>query len=187
MKEMEPMDYLEFEHRDHWRNWLEKNHAVEPRAWLVIHRKGYKDLGVVLEEAVEEALCYGWIDGKLKSIDEMRFALRFSPRAENSIWSISNIRRVEKLTAEGRMTRAGLLKVVEARENGEWDAAIRREQVDIIPADLEAELIKIDGALDAYRAIPDSHKKRYIYWLQSAKREPTRRRRILRIIDQILD
>lgn len=181
------MDYLEFEHRDHWRRWLEKNHAAETRAWLIIYRKGYQDQGLELDEAVEEALCYGWIDGKLKSIDEMRFALRFTPRAANSVWSMSNIRRVDKLTAEGRMTRAGQLKVVEARENGEWDAAIRREQVDIIPADLEAELIKIDGALDAYRAIPDSHKKRYIYWLQSAKQKPTRHRRIKRIIEQILD
>ena len=182
-----PTSCLEFRNRNQWRRWLEVNHTLESVAWLTIYRKEFQEEGIVLGEAVEEALCFGWIDGKLKRIDEKCFALRFTPRKSNSIWSMSNIRRVEKLISEEKMTGAGLMKVVEAKKNGEWDAAIRREQVDIIPEDLEAELIKIDGALDTYRAIPDSHKKRYIYWLQSAKRESTRSRRIKRIIEQILE
>jgi len=90
---------------------------------------------------------------------------------------MSNIRRVEKLIAEGKMTEAGKVKIEEAKENGEWEAAIRREQVDIIPEDLEKALRKIGGALSAYWALPDSCKKQYIYWLQSAKREATKQKR----------
>ena len=88
--------------------------------------------------------------------------------------------------AEGKMTDAGLLKINQAKENGEWQAAIRREQVDIIPEELESELRKKKGALTAYRALPDSRKKQYIYWLQSAKREETKQRRIQKIVNEVL-
>ena len=84
------------------------------------------------------------------------------------------------------MTEAGYQKIAEAKENGEWDAAIRREQVDIIPKDLEIELQKVDGGLSAYRSLPDSRKKQYIYWLQSAKRDETKQRRIQKIIEEVL-
>ena len=179
-------DCLEFQDRHQWRSWLEENHAGKPVAWLVIYKKKYHDQGLALADAVEEALCYGWIDGKLKSLDEKRFALRFTPRAADSVWSVSNIQRVGKMNREGKMRPAGEQKVIEAKENGQWEAAIRRERVDIIPKDLEAELRKDAGALAAYRALPDSRKKQYIYWLQSAKQEQTRRRRVQKILDQIL-
>ncbi len=88
---------------------------------------------MTLDEAVEETLCFGWIDSTLRSIGEKRYALRYSPRTRNSIWSMSNINRLEILITEGKMTDAGQSKISLAKENGEWDAAIRREQVDIIP------------------------------------------------------
>jgi uncharacterized protein YdeI (YjbR/CyaY-like superfamily) len=181
------VDLLEFADRDEWRAWLESNHATEAEAWLVLYKKRYADLGLTLDEAVEEAVCFGWIDGTLRSMDEKRYALRYSPRRSDSIWSMSNIRRVKKLTAEGKMTEAGMLKVVEAKQNGQWQAAIRREQVDLIPEPLEAALRTAHGALAAYRALPDSRKKRYIYWLQTARREETRQRRIRKIVDEVLD
>lgn len=181
-----PTDCLEFENRDQWRMWLEKNHSTETEAWLIVYKKKHKDQGVALDEAVEEALCFGWIDGKLKSLDEKRYMLRYSPRTANSIWAISNIQRVEKLVAEGKMTEAGYQKIAEAKENGEWEAAIRREQVDIIPKDLESALRKIDGAISAYRSLPDSRKKQYIYWIQTAKREETKQRRIQKILEEVL-
>jgi uncharacterized protein YdeI (YjbR/CyaY-like superfamily) len=182
-----PANILEFENRDQWRWWLEKNHATETEAWLILYKVKYQDQGLTLDEAVEEALCFGWIDGKLKSLDDVRYTLRFSPRTSKSIWSMSNIRRVEKLTAEGKMRQAGERKVAEAKENGEWGAAIRRERVDIIPEDLEIALQKIEGGLSAYRTLPDSRKKQYIYWLQSAKRVETVQRRIQKIIEEIFD
>ncbi len=180
-----PNNCLEYDHPDQWRSWLEKNHASQTEAWVIIYKKKYKHEGLNLDEAIQEALCFGWIDGIMRSIDEKRIALRFSPRKRNSIWSMSNIQRTEKLIAEGKMTTAGELKIAEAKENGQWEAAIRREQVDIIPAALERELRKKAGALSAYQALPDSRKKRYIYWLQTAKREETKQRRIQKIIEEV--
>jgi uncharacterized protein YdeI (YjbR/CyaY-like superfamily) len=182
-----PKNPLEFQDRNKWRAWLEVNHATKREAWLLIYKKKYQDLGLDLEEAVEEALCFGWIDGTLKSLDERRYALRFSPRTKNSIWSLSNIQRVEKLMSEGRMTDAGMLKVAEAKANGEWDAAIRREQVDSIPQDLENALREREGALSLYKALPASRKKQYIYWLQSAKRAETKQCRIQKIVAEVLN
>ena len=182
-----PTNPLEFEDRDQWRSWLEDNHPTEREAWLLIYKKVYKDLGLALEEAVEEALCFGWIDGTLRTLDERCYALRFSPRTQNSIWSMSNIQRVEKLTAEGKMTHAGILKIAEAKANGEWEAAIRREQVDSLPQDLEKALREAEGALPAYQSLPASRKKQYIYWLQSAKRAGTRQRRIQKIVEEVLN
>jgi uncharacterized protein YdeI (YjbR/CyaY-like superfamily) len=182
-----PTNPLEFEGRDQWRAWLEVNHTTEREAWLLIYKKKYQDLGLALEEAVEEALCFGWIDGTLRTIDERCYALRFSPRTKNSIWSMSNIQRVEKLTAEGKMTDAGMLKIAEAKASGEWEAAIRREQVDNLPQDLEKALQKREGALSTYQSLPASRKKQYIYWLQSAKRAETRQRRIKKIVEEVLN
>jgi uncharacterized protein YdeI (YjbR/CyaY-like superfamily) len=180
-------NYLEFENRDQWRGWLEKHHATETDAWLILTKKKYRDHGLTLDDAIEEALCFGWIDGKLESLDERRYKLRYSPRTKNSTWSMSNIRRVEKLIAEGKMTKAGKQRIDEAKENGEWEDAIRREQVDIIPKELESALQKHTGALSAYQALPASRKKQYIYWLQKAKREETKQRRIQKIVDEVLN
>jgi uncharacterized protein YdeI (YjbR/CyaY-like superfamily) len=94
---------------------------------------------------------------------------------------------VEKLIADGKMTAAGYAKIAEAKENGQWQDAIRREQVDIIPEELERELQKVEGAVAAYQSLPDSRKKQYIYWLQSAKREETKQKRIAKIVDEVLD
>jgi uncharacterized protein YdeI (YjbR/CyaY-like superfamily) len=182
-----PTNPLEFEDRDQWRSWLEVNHATKREAWLLIYKKKYQELGLALYEAVEEALCFGWIDGTLSPLDERRYALRFSPRTKNSIWSMRNIQRVEKLMADGKMTDAGMLKVAEAKANGEWEAALRREQVDSLPQDLEKALRKREGGLSAYQALPASRKKLYIYWLQSAKREETKQRRIQKIVEEVLN
>jgi uncharacterized protein YdeI (YjbR/CyaY-like superfamily) len=180
-------EYLEFENRNHWRQWLEKQHAVETEAWLKLYKKKYQDQGLSLDGAIEEALCFGWIDGKLKSLDEKCYVLRFSPRTAKSIWSMSNIRRVEKLIEEDRMTAAGEQKIAEAKANGEWESAIRREQVDIIPKALESALRKIDGGITTYQALPASRKKTYLYWLQSAKRAETKLSRIQKILAEVLD
>jgi len=182
-----PDQPLSFQNRDEWRSWLQENHTTVKVAWLVIRKKHVSPPGVYYDDAVEEALCFGWIDGSMKSATGDFFYLRFSPRTKSSIWSMSNIHRVEKLIAEGKMTEAGTQKVEEAKASGEWDAAIRREQVDIIPEDLKTALRKIDGALDTYQNLPDSRKKQYIYWLQSSKKDETKQRRIQKIIDEILN
>jgi uncharacterized protein YdeI (YjbR/CyaY-like superfamily) len=181
----ESPEHLEFADRHQWRKWLEQHHAEKTEAWLVHYKKGFQESTLRLEEAVEEALCFGWIDGLLRSLDEKRYSLRYTPRRPNSVWSMRNIERVERLIREGRMTEAGLEKIREAKENGQWEAAIRREQVDIIPPDLEKALRRRKGAIAAYRALPASRKKQYIYWLQTAKRPTTKQRRIDKIVQEV--
>ncbi len=171
-----------FANREEWRAWLEEHSINEPEAWLLISRKGADRRFLILEEAVEEALCFGWIDGALKPIDDGHYALRFSPRKSNSIWSVNNQRRVEKLILEGRMTPAGLAKIVEAKENGEWEAATAREDVSSVPDDLVQALENNDAWMD-FEKWPASQKKQYLYWLESAKRIETREKRLRAIIE----
>ena len=176
---------LEFENRDQWRGWLEHNHAEGGQAWVRIFKQKYRHQGLALEEAVEEAVCFGWIDSVMQPVDERMYALRFTPRTSTSTWSMSNIQRVARLLAAGKMTPAGMRRVAEAKANGMWQVAIEREQVDIIPEALERALLEHPGALAAYRALPDSRKKQYLYLLQTAKREETKLRRIQKIVAEV--
>jgi uncharacterized protein YdeI (YjbR/CyaY-like superfamily) len=117
-----------------------------------------------------------------RSLDSSRFLLRFTPRRAGSIWSVTNIRRVQKLTRTGLMTRAGLEKVREAQKNGQWGAAIAREQTDRVPADLEKALRRRKGALAGYRRLADSRKKQLLHWFLTARSEATRQRRLEAIL-----
>jgi uncharacterized protein YdeI (YjbR/CyaY-like superfamily) len=177
-----PDNCTAFTNRKGWRAWLEEHHATEQEAWLLISRKGVSRRFLMLQEAIEEALCFGWIDGVLKPINKEIYLLRFSPRKPNSIWSVNNQRRVEKLIHEGRMTPAGLEKIAQAKENGEWDAAIAREDVSSVPDDLVQELENNDAWI-AFENWPASQKKQYLFWLATAKKPETREKRIQLIVE----
>jgi uncharacterized protein YdeI (YjbR/CyaY-like superfamily) len=181
----EAINSLDFDDRSAWRSWLEDHHATDAEAWLVIQKKSSRLDGLSLDEAVEEALCCGWIDGKLRSLDDQRYLLRFSPRRPDSVWSISNIRRVGRLLQAGVMTEAGLAAVHAAKKSGQWQAAIDRERTEEIPPELEAALRRKKGAIAAYRALPNSKKKQYVYWIQSAKREQTVLKRVEQVVKQV--
>lgn len=182
----EPSDPLTFEDPTEWRAWLEQHHASEQEVWLVHTKKWVKPGTLTYEQALEEALCYGWIDGLLRSLDAERFVLRYTPRKRKSIWSEGNRRRVEKLIREGRMAEAGLQKVRQAQESGEWEAAAQREDVSAIPRSLEAALRSREGAWEAFAMQSPSHKKQYLWWIADAKREDTRRKRIEATVDRVL-
>ena len=111
--------YITFATREKWRAWLEELHATEQEAWLLISRKGATRKYLTLDEAVKEALCFSCIYMALKPTNPGSYILGFSPRKPNSLWSVNNQRRAEKLIREGRMTQAGLEKIIEAKENGE--------------------------------------------------------------------
>jgi uncharacterized protein YdeI (YjbR/CyaY-like superfamily) len=177
-----PDHYMAFANREEWRAWLEEHHTTGQEAWLLIRRKGAARQLLVLDEAIEDALCFGWIDGVLKPVDKESYALRFSPRKPNSIWSVKNQGRVEKLIEEGRMTPAGLEKIAEAKENGEWDAAVAREDVNSVPDDLVQELENNDAWI-SFEKWPASQKKQYLYWLVRAKRLTTREKWIQAIVE----
>jgi uncharacterized protein YdeI (YjbR/CyaY-like superfamily) len=180
-----PEEILQFCCRDEWRAWLAGHHATERQAWLIHPKKDATQPGLHYEEAVEEALCFGWIDGQLRSMDGERFALRYSPRRRGSVWSVGNKQRVAKLIRQGRMTEAGLAAVRHAKESGEWQAASRREAVDEIPADLVRALRRHQGRLAAFRALPKSRRAQFLWWIDSAKRTETRRRRIRAVVDRV--
>jgi uncharacterized protein YdeI (YjbR/CyaY-like superfamily) len=169
--------------REDFRKWLTKNHNKENDVWLIHDKKNKKRTTLKLEEAIEEALCFGWIDGLLIPIDENRFQLRYSPRRKGSIWSVGNIRRVRRLIREGRMTPAGLRMAEEAKRRGDWNAAIRRENL-VVPADLKAAIHK-SGIQTAFDQLTPSKKKIYIWWITSSKKEATRKKRIKQLCEKL--
>ncbi len=165
---------------------MEAHHASESEVWLIIIKAGASHPGLRLEEAVEEALCFGWIDSTLRSLDDTCYRLRFSPRRRRSVWSIHNVRRAERLVLEGRMTEAGLSKIEAAKATGEWEAAKLRENTDAIPDNLKKALNRRKGAMAAFRTLPLSRKKQLLHWLYTAKRSQTEEKRIRAIVDEVL-
>jgi uncharacterized protein YdeI (YjbR/CyaY-like superfamily) len=180
-----PEHPLIFHHQLAWREWLAEHHASHKDAWLVIRKRHTAGPGIFLDEAVEEALCFGWIDGLAKSAEVDFYFLRFSPRKVGSEWAISNQLRVERLIAEGRMTEAGLVKVREAQESGEWQAAIQREDTENLPDDLRQALEADSLAQAGFERLPASQKKQYLYWIASARTVQTRQKRIRQTVENV--
>ena len=173
-----PARSLHFKTREQWRTWLMERHASEKETWLAISRKQAATPGVFYEDAVEEALCFGWIDGVMRSATSEFFYLRFSPRKRCSVWSMSNQKRVKRLIAQGRMTEAGMALVKAAKENGEWREAISREDTSNLPEYLVRALKRNAKARANFEKFPASYKKQLIYWISSAKTEKIRAKRI---------
>jgi len=174
-----------FETREAWRVWLDENHAKAETIWLVFHKKHTGKAGLTYDEAVEEALCFGWIDGILKRIDDEKHMNRFSPRRAGSVWSERNKERVRKMTEAGRMTEAGLAKVREAKQNGQWDKASQREDTTVVPAELAAALAKDARARLNFEKLAPSYRRQFIYWVGTAKRQETRRKRVAEAVKMI--
>ena len=166
--------------RDAWRSWLENDGERQTEIWLLIAKKGTGVQSVGYEEAVEEALCFGWIDGHTKRYDETFYAVRFSPRKPGSVWAGSNVARVQKMLREGRMTPAGMALVDEAKRRGTWDEAASGRP-DVAPPDLEEALAADPQAAERWRKWAASHRRQYIYWVLDAKRPETRARRVAEV------
>jgi uncharacterized protein YdeI (YjbR/CyaY-like superfamily) len=170
---------------DRWRLWLERRHASSSGVWLTVHKKNAAPGLLRYEQAVEEALCFGWIDGQLQPLDTTRFRIWFSPRKPNSVWAESNKRRVRKLIRQGRMREPGMAKVRLAQRNGQWRAAAVRERSDAIPMGLQRALARRKGALDKFRALSPSRRKMLVYWIASARTDTTVQSRTRRIIEYL--
>lgn len=168
--------------RQEWREWLQDNHDKNQSVWLIYYKKKSNMPTVIYSEAVDEALCFGWIDSKAKPLDEERFMQFFSKRKANSVWSRVNKEKIERLTKEGLMTRAGLETVETAKQNGSWTILDDAEAL-IIPDDLENEFKKRPNAKEYFLSLSRSDKRNILQWLTLAKQQVTRQKRIAEIAE----
>jgi uncharacterized protein YdeI (YjbR/CyaY-like superfamily) len=166
-----------------FRAWLEENHDRASELWVGFHKKGSGRPSITWPESVDEALCFGWIDGVRKSLGADSYMIRFTPRKPRSTWSAVNIRRAQELVAEGRMRPAGL-KAFEARSD-DRSAIYSYEQRHAAKLDpeQEREFRANEKAWEYFQSRPPSYRKTAIWWVVSAKREETRRRRLRTLVD----
>jgi uncharacterized protein YdeI (YjbR/CyaY-like superfamily) len=176
-----PNDVIFFASAVQFRRWLRRNHASTKVLWAGYYRKHTGHPSMTWQESVDEALCVGWIDGIRKRIDEDRYTIRFTPRRKGSIWSATNIRRVQALTNEKRMQPAGLKSFDLRIENKSaiYSYEQRREN---LPRTYATEMRRNPAAWKHFSAQPPSYRKMVVWWVVSAKQEETRRKRLVKLI-----
>lgn len=169
-----------------WRKWLLANHRHKESVWLILYKKATNVPTVNWSDAVDQALCFGWIDGKRKTLDEERFIQFYSKRKPRGTWSKINKEKIERLTEEGLMTKAGIEVIERAKQNGSWMILDEAEEM-VIPQDLDKELKKHKEAEDFFMNLSRSVRKAMLQWLVLAKREETRQKRITEIVTLALE
>ena len=168
------MNTVYVEDRNKWRAWLETNAERMREVWLVYYKKESGRPSIAYEDSVEEAICFGWIDSKIKNIDQTRFARLFTPRKPKSKWAPSNIERARRMIKEGKMTAAGA-KVFDPRTQTPGHSTM-------LPASLEQQFRKHETAWENFTHFPRSYQRMTIGWVASAKQEATRLRRLQQLI-----
>jgi len=164
---------------EEWRTWLQENQNREDVIWLVFRKKGAGPVPFGYQEALDEALCMGWIDSLLKKIDEVSYMRKFTPRKATSTWSERNKERVEQLILEGRMMPPGMKTIQVAKENGNWDKGVHPPEVDdSLPGALLSAFQDHPPARDHYFAMPARAQKQFNIWINMAKRAETVRQRL---------
>jgi uncharacterized protein YdeI (YjbR/CyaY-like superfamily) len=181
---MGPSKPIFFEDRPAWRKWLEENHDKSSEVWVLTYKTHTGRKCLNYGDALDEALCYGWIDSRLRRIDDERHMWRFAPRKLDSIWSLSNRTRVERLISQERMTAHGIKKVEAAKRSGEWAKATSPSKPPRMPMGLKDALMKNEKAWKNFQAFAKSYRTTYIYWVMAAKREETRKKRIREVVDR---
>jgi uncharacterized protein YdeI (YjbR/CyaY-like superfamily) len=163
-----------------WRAWLGEHHDDSSGVWLVTAKKGVA--GVSRDEALEEALCHGWIDGQARSRDDATYLQRYTPRRSRSPWSQRNVKIVERLTEEGRMHPAGLAEVERAKADGRWDAAYAGPATIEVPDDLAEALKAVPDAQAMFERLTSQNRYAVLYRIETAKKPETRQRRIEKFV-----
>jgi uncharacterized protein YdeI (YjbR/CyaY-like superfamily) len=170
--------------REEWHKWLEENHSKLNGIWLIYYKKNSGKPRVSYNDAVEEALCFGWIDGKIKRVNDDYYIQWFTPRRPGSRWSELNMSRAKKLIKEGLMNPPGLLEYEKGLKKPERIYNTKKEDNLVIPDDLTIALKNNEKAYQNFINFPPSSRKLYVFWLNDAKREETRKGRIVRIVKQ---
>ncbi|MBN1423626.1 YdeI/OmpD-associated family protein [Candidatus Fermentibacteria bacterium] len=173
-----------FKSRQGWREWLTANHAIHNELWVVFEKKRTGKQGLRYDEAVEEAVCFGWIDGIRKRRDDSTFMQKFTPRRMGGSWSELNLRRARRMIDEGQMTAAGLAMLGDALVKFETEGLVHTPpRVDTVPEELMAILEENPASWAHFQRLPPSHRRQYLSWVAEAKREETRVRRMKQVAD----
>jgi len=178
---LDKKELLYFKNTQEWREWLHENHSTSTAVYLIFYRVNSEFESMRWEEAVQVALCYGWIDSTVRKIDDERRKQVFGPRKDKSVWSKVNKNYIEKLIAENLMHESGLKKIEIAKQNGSWESLDHVENL-TIPSDLQKAFDANATAFNNYQNFSFTYRKSYLYWLNQAKREETRTIRIAEII-----
>ena len=176
-----------FASRGAWEAWLEEHHATSEGLWLKIAKKGSGLETVTYDQAVEIALCYGWIDGQARKLDEHYYLQRFTPRRPRSKWSKINRQRATELVERGKMKPAGLREVERAKADGRWEAAYDSPSTATVPEDLLRELEKNEKAREFFSKLDGRNRYAILYRIQDAKRPETRTQRIAEYVAMLAE
>ena len=168
-----------------WRAWLEKNHTQADGVWLTFFKKDSGKQTFTYAEALDEALCFGWIDGQSKSVDSESWIQKFTPRREKSMWSKRNREHITRLIKEGKMTKAGLLQVESAKKDGRWENAYEGSTNMKVPADFLEELKKDKNAYDFFKTLNRANTYAIAWRLQTAIKPETRERRMKVLLEML--
>ena len=174
-----------FKNAKAFETWLKKHHASSDGLWLQIAKRGADQPSVTYAEAVEIALCWGWIDGQKKGLDDQHFLQRFTPRRARSVWSKVNVEKVAALTAAGRMQAPGLAQVDAAKADGRWARAYDGAKTSVVPDDLQAALDAQPPAKAFFATINASNRYAVLWRIQTAVKPETRARRIAQLVDML--
>ncbi len=183
MSALDDAPYVQPEDRAAWRAWLEANHATARGVWLVTWRPRSGRVSVDYEAAIEEALCFGWVDSTGGHLDDERGKLYFAPRKPRSVWAASNKARVERLTRDGRMAPAGVAAIERAKGNGSWSILDAVERLEV-PDDLAAALAARPPAAANFAAFPPSARRMLLAWVVTAVRPETRAARVAEVAER---
>lgn len=168
-----------------WRAWLEEHHADHPGVWLVLHKAGGQATTLTYAQALDEALCFGWIDGQKAKRDDESFRQRFTPRRAKSVWSARNVEHVARLTEAGRMRPAGIAAVDAAKSDGRWAKAYQGQASMEVPPDLAQALEADPAAAETFRQLDASNRYAILYRLHAVKRQATRERKLAEYVDML--
>lgn len=184
-KTAKELPIMAFARQQDWEQWLAQHHADSPGVWMQIAKKASGIKSVNYAEAVDVALCYGWIDGQSKKYDESSWIQKFTPRSPRSIWSKVNQEKVAALIASGKMQPAGLAEIERAKQDGRWEAAYDSPSRATVPEDLQAELDKHPQASAFFATLNSQNRYAILFRIQTAKKPETRARRIQQFIEML--
>jgi uncharacterized protein YdeI (YjbR/CyaY-like superfamily) len=179
------LQVLLFNNKEDWRAWLENNHEQSPGLWLKHAKKSFGKKSVSYEEALQEALCYGWIDSQKQAYDGDYYLQKFTPRGPRSVWSKINVAKVEALIQMGKMQPAGFAAINLAKQDGRWDAAYDSPSANKIPEDFLAELDKNPKAKEFFGTLNKANVYAFSWRIQTAKKPETKKARIEKFIDML--